>query len=194
MMHVPRYARLASAMLVVGLLAACAACAARGPARPIEPVDHVDIDRFMGDWYVIASIPTRMERRAFNAVESYSAGRDGRIDTVFRYRKDGFDGSLETMTPTGFVRHGTGNAVWGMQFVWPIKAEYIIAALAPDYSDTIVARNKRDHVWIMARTPTLPDARYRQLVEQVEAMGYDISLLQRVPQQWPEAAPRPAQP
>lgn len=188
-MNVQRVAGMVSSLAIAGFLAACAG---RGDTRPVEPVAHVDLDRFMGDWYVIASIPTRFERGAFNAVETYSQGADGRIDTVFRYRKDGFDGELETMTPTGFVREGTGNAVWGMQFVWPVKAEYIIASLAPDYSDTIVARNKRDYVWIMARTPTLPQARYRQLVAEVEAMGYDVSRLRPVPQQWPESPPRPA--
>lgn len=188
-MKVHRVARIVSSLAIAGVLAACAD---RGNAGPVEPVAHVDLERFMGDWYVIASIPTRFERGAFNAVETYSQGAAGRIDTVFRYRKDSFDGELETMTPTGFVREGTGNAVWGMRFLWPVKAEYIIASLAPDYSDTIVARNKRDYVWIMARTPTLPEARYRQLVAEVEGMGYDISRLRTVPQLWPEAAPRPA--
>ena len=178
------------------LMSTCllAACAGQGGARPIPPVEQVDLDRFMGDWYVIASIPTAMERGAYNAVETYSRAPDGRIDTVFRYRKDGFEGGLQTMTPTGFVREGTGNAVWGMRFVWPVKAEYIIASLAPDYSDTIVARNRRDYVWIMARTPTLPEARYRQLVDEVAAMGYDTGRLHRAPQRWPESAPRPPLP
>ena len=72
-----------------------------------------------------------------------------------------------------------------------IARELEQTALADDYSDTIVARNKRDYVWIMARTPTLPEARYRQLVAEVAAMGYDTSRLRRVPQQWPEPAPRP---
>lgn len=171
-----------------------AACAGQGGVRPITPVDEVDLDRFMGDWYVIASIPTAMERGAYNAVETYSRAPDDRIDTVFRFRKEGPAGELETMTPSGFVRPGTGNAVWGMQFVWPIKAEYIIASLAGDYSDTIVARNKRDYVWIMARTPTLPEARYRHLVGEVAAMGYDVSRLRPVPQQWPEQVPRPPLP
>jgi apolipoprotein D and lipocalin family protein len=190
-MHTPRYARLVSSLFVAGLVAGCAA---RGPARPIEPVAHVDIDRFMGDWYVIASIPTVMEREAVNPVESYRRGEGDRIETVFRFRKDGVAGKLETMTPVGFVRPGTGNAVWGMQFIWPVKAEYIIAALAPDYSDTIVARNKRDYVWIMARTPSLPQARYEALVQQVARMGYDTTRLVRPPQQWPEPSPRPALP
>ena len=52
------------------LMSTCllAACAGQGGARPIPPVEQVDLDRFMGDWYVIASIPTAMERGAHNAV------------------------------------------------------------------------------------------------------------------------------
>lgn len=36
---------------------------------PITPVAHVDLPRFMGDWYVIATIPTRFEKNAYDAVE-----------------------------------------------------------------------------------------------------------------------------
>ena len=70
------------------LTAIVAGCASTQPA--ITPVASVDLPRFMGDWYVIASIPTPFERGAYNAVESYALEQDGRIGTVFRYRKDGF--------------------------------------------------------------------------------------------------------
>ena len=51
---------------------------------------------------------------------------------------------------------GTGNAVWGTQCAWPIEAEYVIVDLDPRYTRTIIGRSKRDYVWLMARTPTLP--------------------------------------
>ena len=151
-----RLTRMAHALSLVALAGLLAACPCRGGTREIEPVSRVALWRSTSACYVTYSTPTRFERGAYNAVESYALEQDGRIGTVFRYRKDGFEGGLQTMTPTGFVREGTGNAVWGMQFVWPVKAEYIIASLAPDYSDTIVARNRLDYVWIMAGTPTLP--------------------------------------
>ena len=176
-----RLTRMAHALSLVALAGLLAACAGRGGARPIEPVAHVDLDRFMGDWYVIASIPTPFERGAYNAVESYALEQDGRIGTVFRYRKDGFEGGLQTMTPTGFVREGTGNAVWGMQFVWPIKAEYVIVDLAPDYSRTIIGRSKRDYVWLMARAPQLPEPELQAAIARIKALGYDTSKLRMVP-------------
>lgn len=161
-------------------------CAAQ---PPISPVANVDLPRYMGDWYVIASIPTVQERDAVNAVESYVLQPDGRIGTTFHFRRDSADGEAKTMHATGYVRAGTSNAVWGMQFIWPIKAEYIVAWLDPQYRTVIVARNKRDYVWIMARTPAIPEAQYELLVSRVVALGYDASKLRKVPQQWGSAAP-----
>jgi apolipoprotein D and lipocalin family protein len=152
---------------------------------PMPPVAQVDLPRFMGDWYVIASIPSRAERQAFNAVESYALLPDGKIQTTFRYREGGFDGEAKTMHPVGTVQPDTGNAIWGMQFIWPIQAEYVIAYLDPDYREVIVGRSKRDYVWIMARTPELPEAQYQSLVERVAALGYATADLRRVPQRWP---------
>ena len=159
-----------------------AGCAGNQP--PIPPVDYVDIDRFMGDWYVIANIPTRLERGAHNAVESYRLDDDGTIATTFTFRDGGFDGKTKQYNPRGFVRDTETNAEWGMRFVWPIKADYRIAYLDTDYSVTIIGRNKRDYVWLMARQPELPEARYQELVARIEAMGYDVSQLQKVPQKW----------
>ena len=145
----------------------------------------------MGDWYVIAGIPTWPERQSYNAVESYALLPDGRIQTTFRYRHGSFDADVETMHPVGTVQPGTGNAIWGMQFIWPIQAEYVIAYVDDAYQQTIIGRSKRDYVWIMARTPTLPEADYARLVAKVGELGYDTSQLRVVPQQWPEPAARP---
>lgn len=167
--------------ILCAMLVGCASPS--GPAIPLVP--QVDLQRFMGDWYVIAAIPTAIEDEAYNAVESYWLDDDGTIATTFTFRKGSFDGPLKTYTPRGFVVENSGNALWGMQFIWPIKAEYRIAWLAPDYSRTVIARNARDYVWIMARTPDLPSAQYRELVEFAGALGYDLNKLRKVPQRWP---------
>ncbi|SAI69456.1 outer membrane lipoprotein [Bordetella ansorpii] len=173
-----------AATLVAWLLGGCSS------PPPMPPVAQVDLPRFMGDWYVIAHIPSFPERNAYNAIETYKLDEDGRIRTTFRYRDGSYYADVDTMHPVGTVRPGTNNAIWGMQFIWPIKAEYVIAYLDPDYRQTIVARSKRDYVWIMARTPTLPDTDYTRLVDKVKSLGYDVEKLRRVPQRWPEEAPR----
>jgi apolipoprotein D and lipocalin family protein len=149
----------------------------------IKPVANVELSRFMGSWYVIGVIPTFIEKEAYNSVESYKLDADGTIATTFTFNKGAFDGPIKTYTPRGFVVENTNNAEWGMRFIWPIKAEYKIAYLSADYSQTIIARNARDYVWIMARTPVIADAQYKTLTDYVASLGYDISKLQKVPQQ-----------
>lgn len=132
--------------------------------------------------------PTAIEKDAHNAVESYRLAADGTIETTFTFRAGGFDGEPKRYTPRGFIKDPASNAIWGMQFVWPVKADYRIAWLAPDYSQTVIGREKRDYVWIMARTPQIPDADYRRILEFLAEQGYDVSRIRRVPQRWEDPA------
>ncbi len=147
----------------------------------IPLVKQVDLPKFMGDWYVIAVIPTVIETEAYNALENYKLNADGTIATTFTFNKGSLTGAAKKYEPKGFVRENTGNALWGMQFVWPIKAEYRIVYLDEQYQRTIIARNARDYVWIMARTPQIADAEYQTLVNLVKGWGYDMSKLRKVP-------------
>jgi apolipoprotein D and lipocalin family protein len=169
-------------LLVTGLALVLGACAARGPE--MKTVEYVDIERFMGSWYVIANIPTFLEKGAHNAVETYELDDDGSIRTTFTFLADGFDGKQKEYNPRGFIKDTDTNALWGMRFIWPIKADYRIVYLDEAYAQTIIGRQKRDFVWIMARTPTISDADFQKLLERCESLGYDVEKIQRVPQQW----------
>jgi apolipoprotein D and lipocalin family protein len=153
------------------------------PPDDFPRAERVDVERFMGAWYVIAHIPPSATANSYNSIERYEQVEPGVIRTVFTYREGGFDGERERMEPTGYVLEGTGNAVWAMQFFWPIRLEYTISYVSPDYDTTIIARSARDLVWIMARTPRIPESTYEELVGRVGDLGYDVSKLRRVPQQ-----------
>lgn len=149
---------------------------------PIPTAASVDLQKFMGDWYVIAAIPTLIERDPYHPVESYRLNADGSIATTFTFHQGSFDGPLKTYHPTGFVVAGTGNAEWKMQFVWPFKSEYLIAYVDADYQQTIIARNNRDYVWLMARQPHLSENDYQAAVKRIAEMGYHTEKLVRFPQ------------
>ena len=150
---------------------------------PIKTENKVDLKRFMGDWYVIANIPTFIEKGAHNAIESYKLNQDGSIATTFSFNKNSFNGEKKSYHPTGRVLDSQSNAVWGMQFLWPFESDYRIIFISDDYSKTIIGRIKRDYVWIMSRNSTIADSEYKQLISLVEKEGYDISKIQKVPQQ-----------
>lgn len=169
--------RLGLMTLLASILSACATQS----LPSIATVPKVNIDQFMGDWYVIAAIPTAIETESFNAIENYKLNKDGSIATTFTFNKGSLQGPLKKYEPRGFIIENTGNALWGMQFIWPIKAEYRITYLNADYSQTIISRNARDYAWIMARTPQISQDDYANLTKIVADYGYDISKLRQVP-------------
>lgn len=150
----------------------------------MKTVDYVDLPRYMGDWYVIANIPTFIEKEAHNAVERYDLTADGTVATTFTFNKGAFDGPEKIYRPTGFIEDTQSNALWGMQFIWPVKGDFRIVYLDDDYQNTIIGRQARDYVWIMSRTPTIKDETYEKLKNFVVSLGYDVSQLKKVPQQW----------
>ena len=170
--------------LLLGTFIALFLNACSAEEAEMETVEYVDLEKFMGPWYVIANIPTFLEKGAHNAIETYALNDDGTIATNFKFRKNGFDGKRKEYNPKAWVLDMDTNARWGMRFVWPIKADYRIVWLDEDYSTTVIARQDLDYVWIMARTPTISDNEYERLVSFVESIGYDITQIERVPQQW----------
>lgn len=176
---IPTMYRLLAAVPVGLLLGACSVM----PPEQFPRMDSVNVDRYMGGWFVIAHIPPGVVSDSYNNIERYQRGEGNRINTAYTYRDGGFDGEAKRMEPTGFVLDEGDGAVWAMQFIWPIKMEYTIAYVDAAYETTIVARSKRDWVWIMARRPQIDEATYQGLVQRVEALGYDISQLRKVPQQ-----------
>ena len=150
----------------------------------MKTVPFVDIERFMGDWYVIANIPTFIEKRATNAMESYRLNNKGQIETTFTFYKDTPNGKKKVYNPIGFIYNKETNAEWRMQFIWPFKAHFLIIDLADDYSYTVIGVPSRKYVWVMARKPQLSDDTFLSITKKLVETGYDISKIQKVIQEW----------
>jgi apolipoprotein D and lipocalin family protein len=157
-------------------------CSSRNLA-PLQTVDKIDLERFMGHWYVIANIPTWVEKGAHNALETYTWNeKENRIDVTFTFNKDSFDGPKKIYTQKAFIHNHETLAEWRIQFFWPLKFPYLIIDVAPDYSDTVISVPNRQYLWIMARTPEISPARYQQLLEKLRAQDFDLSKIELVPQ------------
>ena len=172
-------------LLSLAILNACAT----NEMPPLQALDRkVDLERFMGDWYVLGFIPIVIpffsEEGAHNGVESYRLDDEGVIQTTYTFLEGGFDGPERRFTPKGWVYDEETNAEWRMQFLWPFKAAYLIVYLDEAYEKTIIGVPDRKYVWIMSRDPNLSEADYQEMLDRVESLGYDVHQVQRVPQRW----------
>ena len=150
----------------------------------METVPFVDIKRFMGDWFVIANIPTFIEKDATNAIESYKLNEKGEIETTFTFYQNSPNGLKKEYRPKGFIYNSKTNAEWRMQFFWPFKMPFLIIDLAEDYSHTVIGYPNRNYVWIMARKPQMTDETYARIIKKLKSVSYDVSRIEKVPQVW----------
>ena len=173
-----------SRLRTLPLIAICAlllGCANQGP--PLRTVAHVDLPRYMGHWRVITEIPYFAERGGVDSVESYALLPDGSIDNWFTMRKGSFSAPESKVTAHACVVNRQTNAEWRVKFLGGlITAPYLILDLDPDYQWTVVGHPSRNYGWIMARTKSLPEGRYRAILKRLAQQGYDPNRFVKVPQ------------
>lgn len=162
-------------------LALTQGCAAQRPGQLSGTSQRVEIDRFKGDWFVIAHIPIDLpfssEAQAHDAVESYRMRDDGIIETTYRYKDGGFEGPQVELTPRAWVHDETTNSEWRMQFLWPFRSAYLIAYVDEHYEDTVIGVPSRRYVWVMSRSAEVTDAKRGETIERLIALGYDPDTL-----------------
>jgi len=144
--------------------------------KPMKVIDQLDLPRFMGDWHVLADIATPFDRNAVLPLERYKLVDDNIVETIYQYHDGSPEGPIRERHLKGFVSTDS-NAIWGMQIIWPIKADYRVVYLDDAYQTTIIGRVKRDFVWVMARTPTIASEDFEALLNEVQALGYDLDRL-----------------
>ena len=161
---------------------------------PLPTAENVNIDRFMGRWYVHGYTQIIVDKDAYNAIEHYRLDADKKIQTTYQFRDGGLDAEIKTLTPVGWVDEGVdSNAQWRMQFIWPFTADYIILHLDSDYSETIIAHPSRKYAWIMLRSDIVRDADYDRLLSKLKTVGFDTGLVQKLPHDWSGEAERLAE-
>ncbi len=176
-----------NALLALSLLA-LVGCSHMPKHPPLRTVDQVDLNRFMGDWYVIGTIPWFVEKNNVGTMDIYNLRPDGKIDIRYAFHKKSLDAPRQEMKATASVINSKTNAEWAVQFLWPFKAPFLIIDLTPDYKTTTIGYPDRSLIWIMSREPVMSENDYTAALEKARSQGYDIARIVKVPQ---KSEPKP---
>ena len=155
-------------------------CATTPP--PVHTVPHVDLNRYLGNWYVIANIPYLLEKRKVATYDTYSMRADGQMNNVFTFRKGSFAAPEKSWHGVAWVVNHESNAEWRVRFLWPLYSTYLVLELDPDYRWAVVATPGHKLLWVLARERHLNDATYAKILQRIAAQGYDPNRLSKVPQ------------
>ena len=158
----------------------CGATARDKP--PLTVVAPVDLERYLGKWYEIASYPAWFQKGCSGSTAEYSLLPDGKIQVVNRCRKGRLDGPLKESKGKAEVADTTTNAKLKVWFFWPFKGNYWIIDLSPDYQWAVVGEPSRKYLWILSRKSNMDEAVYQEILERLPQKGYDPSRLSRTAQ------------
>jgi apolipoprotein D and lipocalin family protein len=146
--------------------------------EPLQTVSSVDLNRYLGKWYEIASIPQRFQEGCAASSAEYSLRSDGDIKVINSCRLE--DGSIKVARGKAWVVDEATNAKLKVRFFWPFSGDYWIIELADDYSYAVVGHPDREYLWILSRTAEISPALFDTLMERIENRhGYDISQIVR---------------
>ena len=149
---------------------------------PLPVVDSVDIERYLGKWYEIASYPAWFQKGCTGSTAEYSLLPGGKIQVINRCRKDNLSGPEKVSKGKAEIVDTTTNAKLKVWFFWPFKGNYWIIDLHPDYQWAVVGEPKRKYLWILSRTPTMDEAVYQGILERLEQKSYDPTRLRKTAQ------------
>jgi apolipoprotein D and lipocalin family protein len=171
------------ALCVLGALTMAAGCTTSTTERlhlpPLQTVAHVDLSRYAGTWYEIASFPQSFQRGCTGTTATYTLRADGDVDVLNRCRTGSLDGKEKSALGRARVVDHATNAKLEVSFFRPFWGDYWIIDLAGDYSYAVVGHPGRDYLWILARRPTMDEATYQGIVARLQAGGYETGRLTR---------------
>jgi len=147
-------------------------------SQTLQTVPYVDLQKYQGKWYEIASYPQRFQKGCHCTTAEYTLSSEGFVIVENKCNKDSVTGKLSYIKGKAFVVKNSGNAKLKVQFFWPFKGKYWIIDLADDYSYAVVSHPNRKYLWILSRTPKMTNAVYQQIISRLKEKGFDLSKIQ----------------
>lgn len=166
-------------LMLVCLAAMAAAAVVSAEGQPLEVVRSVDLERYLGTWYEVASYPAWFQKGCTAVTAEYSRRDDGLIRVVNSCNQGSLDGKLKQSTGRAKVVAGSGDAKLKVSFFWPIWGDYWIIDLDPEYRWAVVGVPSRKFLWVLSRSRSMDEALFQEIASRLPAKGYDPAQLVR---------------
>ena len=140
--------------------------------KPLPVVNHLEINKYLGTWYEIARKPNFFETGLSCITANYSLKEDGNIQVTNK----GHNGSkFKIASGTAKIPDPNVPAKLKVSFFGPFYADYQVIELDSNYQFAMVGEPGREYLWILSRTPQLPNETIQMLIKKAESLGYQTT-------------------
>jgi apolipoprotein D and lipocalin family protein len=151
-------------------------------SQTLQTVPNVDLNKYTGKWFEIASYPQRFQKGCHCTTAEYTLSDKDYIIVENRCNRDSITGKPSYIKGKAFIEKNSGNAKLKVQFFWPFKAKYWIIDLANDYSYAVVSHPNKNYLWILSREPQMNEEIYSQIISRLKEKGFDLNKIQKTVQ------------
>lgn len=167
--------RICFTVVCAAICALFAGCRSAGSTENLEPVSGFETEKYMGLWYEVARFPHWFERDLHNVTAVYKLEENGTVSV----ENSGFKPVGKRSVTKGVAfQPEKGIGLLKVSFFRPFYGEYRIIFLEKDYSAAIVTSSSKDYLWILSRTPELPEAKKVQYLDYIRRWGFPLEKLQ----------------
>lgn len=148
-------------------------------AQKTLSVDSVNLLRYSGLWYEIASFPQKFQKGCCGTTAKYTLSDKGYVIVENTCYRDSLKGKISYIKGKAFAERGSKNAKLKVQFFKPFKGKYWILELDTAYRYAAVGHPNRKYLWILSRTPQLDSAAYKKILSRLSEKGFDLNKLRK---------------
>lgn len=168
--------------LIIATLLLTLGCTAGKKQHTMHPTKDINVEQFMGTWYEIARFPHKFERNLVGVTASYRLKKNGKVEVINRGYENTLDGKPKKAKAFAKIPNPDETGRLKVYFFWPFGADYLVLDIDEDYTWALIGSSSPDYLWILSRTPQLPNDTYKKIVQKAKSIGYDVSKLETVKQ------------
>lgn len=164
----------------LGAFAALSALAAACSEREPNVAPNLELERFQGHWFEVARIPRDYDRTCVDTTADYTLTAPGRLELLHSCRLGSSTGALSQFGAPATVDDPATPAKLTLD-LGLYRGSYWVLEVARDYGYALIGHPSLTMLWVLSRTPTLPDDVYEHLRATAAHEGYDPNALVMTP-------------
>ncbi len=160
------------------LLFGCTDTSIRSTKEPLTAIAKLDVNRYLGRWYEIASHPNRFQKGCVATSATYSLHANGEISVLNECLDKSLSGPPRSARGKAWAVDET-KAKLKVSFFWPFRGNYWVIEIGSEYEYSVIGEPDGKYIWILSRTRKMDDRVYQGILERLKAKGYSVDAITR---------------
>lgn len=162
-------------------LTGCSESPIRISNKPLTTVPKIELNRYLGKWFEIASRPNRFQRGCVATKATYSLEADGKLSILNECLDKTLTGKARSAKGRAWPVDET-NSKLKVSFFWPFSGDYWILEVGDNYEYSVIGEPEGKYIWILSRQPKMEETLLQSILARLKSRGYSVEAILKTPQ------------